>query len=276
MGILRRTLREWKAYLQDRYPRLVKALQCLKSIAYRLQTGTHKAPLQVRPRALRLESMLACQLRCPACPTTQGLVQKVAGTGYLTLDDFRRLITDNPSVRCIELSNYGEMFLNPELLDIIKLAAERQVTLTADNGVNLNTATEKVLEGLVQHGFRSLLCSIDGASEETYARYRVRGSLAAVMQNIRTINRFKRQYRSAFPELTWQFVIFGHNEHELPAARHMAHELGMAFHPKLSWDADLSPVRDDAYVNKGLTDAKYSTCIKLSRIGLTTMSCELE
>jgi hypothetical protein len=71
-----------------------------------------------------------------------------------------------------------------------------------------------------------------------------------VIGNIRAISRWKQALGSPYPALTWQFVIFGHNEHEIPLARRMAAELGMTFRAKLSWDADFSPVRDKAMVRQ--------------------------
>jgi MoaA/NifB/PqqE/SkfB family radical SAM enzyme len=169
------------------------------------------------------------------------------GAGLLKFENFRKLLDDNPGLKSIELSNWGEIFLNPVLLSILELAHQRGVTLTAANGVNLNKVRPEVLEGLVKYQFRTLVCSIDGASEETYPVYRVRGKFANVMANIRKINEFKQHYRSRFPELVWKFIVFGHNEHELPVAREMARELGMQFVPSMnSWTvgADYSPLRD--------------------------------
>src|SRR5690349_12177568 len=91
----------------------------------------------VRPRAIRLEASSFCQLRCPSCPTTARAIHPAVGSGFLRLDDFRRLIDENPSLATIELSNYGEIFLNPQLLQIFELAHERNIALTAGNGVNL-------------------------------------------------------------------------------------------------------------------------------------------
>jgi len=42
--------------------------------------------------------------------------------------------------------------------------------------------------------------------------------------------------------------VFGHNEHEIDAARRMAAGLGMLFRPKISWDDDFSPIRDPKLV----------------------------
>lgn len=141
--------------------------------------------------------------------------------------DFKTLIDGNPSIKQVELSDYGEMFPNPELLELMKYAHEHNVLLAANNGVNLNTIKEEVIEGLVKFGLRGLTCSIDGASQDTYAKYRVGGDFDRVIENVRKINHHKKAYGTQYPKLTWQFVVFGHNQHEIPMARTLARELGM-------------------------------------------------
>ena len=201
-------------------------------------------------RSIRLEASSFCQLRCPSCPTTQGLIADHIGSGFLRFADFRALLDHNPDLEHIELSNYGEIFLNPEIYWIVRLADARGVKLTADNGVNLNNVKEEVLEAVVRYRFHSMCCSIDGASDETYRQYRVRGNYDQVIANIETINRFKKRFHTPYPYMKWQFVIFGHNEHEIEIARAKAAELGMEFYTKLSWDEAVSPVRDKAAVAK--------------------------
>lgn len=196
------------------------------------------------PRAIRLEASSFCQLRCPSCPTASGAIHPAVGNGFLRLDDFRKLLDANPGLKMIELSNFGEIFLNPQILDILALAHQRKVALTAINGANLNTVRTEVLEGMVKYRLRAMTCSIDGASQETYSAYRVRGDFAQVVANIKAINALKKAHRSPFPRLCWQFVVFGHNEHELPAARAMARELAMEFRAKLNSDRDFSPVKN--------------------------------
>lgn len=205
---------------------------------------------KIRPKRICIEASSVCQLKCPSCPTATQAIQPAIGSGFLEPSDFTNLIEQNPWIEEIELSNYGEMFLNPDLLEIMKYAYDRNVVLRADNGVNLNTVEETVLEGLVKYGFRSMSCSIDGASNETYRQYRVGGDFELVMENIRKINNLKKRYRSQYPYLAWQFVIFGHNEHEIPAARELAQKLGMEFRLKLSWDSRFSPVKDKEFVRK--------------------------
>lgn len=195
--------------------------------------------------AIRLEACSACQLRCPSCPTTAGHTEEVVGKRALRLADFIKLVDDNPWVGRIELSNYGESFLNPELLGILRHAYERNVALNFANGANFNHVREEVLEGLVRYRVASVTCAIDGASQETYVQYRKRGNYDQVIANIRRVNHFKRTLGSELPLLSWQFIAFGHNEHEIPVAKALAQELGMRFFVKLSWDTDFSPIHDE-------------------------------
>jgi MoaA/NifB/PqqE/SkfB family radical SAM enzyme len=196
------------------------------------------------PKTLQIDASSHCQLACPSCPTADGSTQPTLGAGHLSLKDFTALLDANPEIEDVELSNYGEMFLNPALPEILRAAFERGVALHADNGVNLNLLRPDALDALIRYRFRSLTVSIEGASSETYAQYRHKGDFDRVIANIRRINEEKRRHQTGFPLLTWQFILFGHNEHEIAAARKMAAELGMGFRAKLSWDDGVSPIRN--------------------------------
>jgi len=194
---------------------------------------------------IRLEASPACQLKCPSCPTADKTILPTIGKGFLRANSFRQLLDENSDIKEIELSNYGEIFLNPELLEILKYAHEKKVILTAHNGVNLNNVKEEVLEGLVKYQFRKMSCSIDGTSPKAYEQYRVEGNYETVINNIEKINHFKKIYASKYPVMTWQFILFGHNEHQLQEAKKLAKYLNMSFNPKLSWDSDFSPWSDE-------------------------------
>lgn len=211
--------------------------------------------MKINPTKIRLDASTVCQLKCPSCSTTSGLIAKTLGSKILKFEDFKKIVDSNPWVRAIELSNWGEIFLNRDLFQIAEYAHERKIVLNAANGVNLNTISEEMLEGIVKYQFGLITCSIDGASSETYKIYRKNGDFESVMANIRKINEFKAKYKSALPKLRWQFIAFGHNEHEIPEARQMAQKLDMEFYVKLAWD-DFSPVK-----NKDLVRALSGTAV---------------
>lgn len=210
-------------------------------------------------KTICIETNTTCQLRCPTCPTTSNGYPPVIGAGYLHFSDFKELIEKNPWVRTIRIINLGEMFLNPDLGSIIEYATKRKIKMYCEGGVNLNTAKPDVLEIMVEGKyFKTLYCSIDGASSETYSLYRKGGDFNTVIGNIKTINRLKKKYHSPYPKLFWQFVVFGHNEHELPVARALAKALNMEFVPKLSWDSKYSPIKNYDFV-KANTGWKHVT-----------------
>ena len=194
------------------------------------------------PRKVRIDAASVCQLRCPRCPTGLGELGDTVGSGLLSYSDFERFLTNNPGVREVELSNWGEILLNPELSEILRIAHEKGVELTARNGVNLNTAKGDILEDLVKYRFKAMVLSIDGATQESYATYRVKGDLDRVLENVRTINRFKAQYKTRFPLMIWKFIVFGHNQHEIEQARQMAQDMGLVFYPDVNWDPEYAPL----------------------------------
>lgn len=199
--------------------------------------------MMIKPNKIRLDASTVCQLKCPSCSTADGLIARKLGSKILKFEDFKKIVDRNPWIRRIELSNWGEIFLNRDLPRIAAYAYEKNIVLDAANGVNLNTVSEEMLEGVVKYRFGVITCSIDGATNDTYKIYRKGGDLEQVLANIRKINEFKAKYKSQLPKLRWQFIAFGHNEHEIPLARQMARGLGMEFYVKLAWD-DFSPVKD--------------------------------
>jgi MoaA/NifB/PqqE/SkfB family radical SAM enzyme len=187
------------------------------------------------PKRIRLESCSLCQLDCPECPNASGKIAGFIGKNYLKFENFKKLVQLNPSIDEIELSNFGEIFLNPQLLEIIKYSNANGLKLRANNGTNLNTISDPILEALCKYNFQSITCSIDGATDQIYSKYRKRGSLDKVLDAITKINYYKTKHNTKFPNLIWQFIIFPHNFHHFKAARDMAKLLNMKFRYKLPW-----------------------------------------
>lgn len=168
------------------------------------------------------------------------------GKGYLKFDDFKNLVENNPCIQSIELSMSGEIFLNPELIDIIKFANKNNIKLTAYNGVNFNNISDKMIESLVKYNFKGLTVSIDGASNETYSQYRRKGNFDKVIGNIKKLNKYKTLYKSKYPNLRWQFILMNHNDHEILKAKEMSKELKIEkIYFLLPWDGEYIPKNVD-------------------------------
>ena len=206
----------------------------------------------ITPRNLRIDTSTYCQLKCPTCPNKK-LQDTDVGRGFMNIEDFKRLL-DNDITR-VEIGNWGEPFLHPEMLEFLEYA-HRRVRIGILS--NLNYINHDVIKGLVEYGVEKIVVSLDGVSQETYAQYRVGGDFRKVIENITRINVAKK---GKYPELVWQFLVFGHNEHEIPRAKALAKSLGMSWSLALptemdfrsdSYECDLSPVRDKDLVRKEL------------------------
>jgi len=96
--------------------------------------GVEGNDARVSPSRIRLEASTHCQLKCPTCETATGELYEQVALGFLRFDNFRQLIDNNPQVREIELSNFGEIFLNPHLPKIIEYAFQKNVQLSDEWG----------------------------------------------------------------------------------------------------------------------------------------------
>ncbi|MBN1772431.1 MAG: SPASM domain-containing protein [Deltaproteobacteria bacterium] len=177
------------------------------------------------PHAVFIDICNLCGLRCPCCPT--GRRERSFPHRVLTAERFAVLLERvAPFAETLTLHNWGEPFLNPELHEIITLAAGSGRRVHADSNFNFPALDRAAAERLVRSGLRSLHASIDGTSQTAYERYRVGGDLALAMHNLRRLAEARDRLRVPI-ELAWKFIVHRHNEHELEAAVRSARELGV-------------------------------------------------
>ena len=205
-----------------------------------LQLGIPENKIDTILDSVCLEACALCQLNCKTCYMRKNNAVTV-GKGYLTFSNFKNFLLNNMFIKNIELSNNGEIFLNPDLIHIIKYAFENKVSLTANNGVNFNSVSDDVLEALEKFKFKNMTISIDGVTQETYSEYRKNGNVNTVLNNIKRLNYFKIKHNMKFPKLRWQYIIMEHNENDVIKAKRIAKELGMEIYFKLTWDRDYIP-----------------------------------
>lgn len=195
---------------------------------------------KLMPRKLRVEASTLCQLDCSNCYMRIN-PNNTMKQGFLSFNNFKNLIDENCFIDEIELSNSGEIFLNPDLIKIMKYAYEKGIRLTALNGVNFNNVTETQLEALVKYKFHSLMVSIDGASQEVYEIYRRKGNYSSVINNIKKLIQIKKHYNSDMPQIIWQYILMDHTESDVILAKETAKKLNLPIWFKLTWDDKYIP-----------------------------------
>src|SRR5262249_7912661 len=88
--------------------------------------------------------------------------------------------------------------------------------------------TDQQIEDVMSSGLDYLNASIDGFTQETYQIHRVGGQLDLVKRNLERLAA-ARDRLGAKTIITYQTLVFRHNEHEIPAARAYCEKLGIRF-----------------------------------------------
>jgi hypothetical protein len=140
-----------------------------------------------------------------------------------------------PSLERIEFFNYGEAFLHKraiEMCEYIKARCPNVYLYTSTNGLAF---TEDQVRRLVRSGIDEVTFSIDGATQDSYARYRQRGDLAKALRNMRAAADEKRAAGRDLPFLNWRYILFTHNDGdaEMDLARQLAADAGV---DRLCWE----------------------------------------
>jgi hypothetical protein len=146
----------------------------------------------------------------------------------LRLDRYFKLLDEiGDYLLLIEVFNWGEAMLHPQLPEIIAAASARGISTRVNTHFSVPFTSDRA-ERLVKSGLTDLFVSVDGATQEVYERYRVGGSLAKVISNCRAMTEAKERLKSPLPRLTLQFLEFPFNTNEGEAMQRLAAELGMA------------------------------------------------
>ncbi len=179
------------------------------------------------PPYIKIEPTPLCQLRCPGCKQRlTGYRKQFRNSMQITLDQFAKIVDPlSDTLLGISLSNHGEPLLHKNISSLIKYAHNKNIAVSfpTNMSVKLNT---NAIEDLVQSGLDSVLVSLDGASQETYSKYRVGGNFSLILKNVSLLAKARRRFGLKRPKLIWKFVVFDHNRHELDYVRKRYRELG--------------------------------------------------
>jgi Radical SAM superfamily/Iron-sulfur cluster-binding domain len=192
------------------------------------------APL---PSRLYIECTAACNISCDqACCAPETGITRTRQAGMLDFDLFRRVVDEaGPSLARIDFFNYGEAFLHKravEMCEYIKSAFPHVYLYTSTNGLAFS---DEQVRRLIRSGIDEVTFSIDGATPESYVRYRKRGNFDKAIRNLRLAADEKRTLGRDVPVINWRYILFTHNDgdEEMQLARRLAAEIGV---DRLCWE----------------------------------------
>ena len=168
------------------------------------------------PTFVSVEPANFCQLRCPECPVGKGKTEngKVKGASgkVMSMEVFEHVLKQvQETAHTMQFYFQGEPLLNKQLPAMIGKA--HQAGLYTIVSTNAQALTMLMAQELVKSGLDRIIVSIDGFSEESYAAYRVGGSLHRALEGLEHLREAKMEYGSSI-RIELQVLRLRTNEHE--------------------------------------------------------------
>jgi len=238
-----------------------KLKNLLLNEAERLNGLIYKAS---KPISLYIDPSFACNLHCPHCVSEmlreQGLSKK-----NMRPDHIHKILEQyGVYLVRVTLALWGEPLLNKRFAEIVRLL--KDYGIFCETSTNLSVPlTDQAIDEIISSGLDEIRLSIDGATQETYARYRVGGNLDLVLNNVRRLVAAKNRLDLVRPKLRWQYLLFPWNKQEKEAAERLAQECGVdEFYcfPGDLWN------RPPSILPRQANDEN----IQLGKLGLTTIA----
>lgn len=176
---------------------------------YRKAKRSNLGSIVPPPNFASYEPTNVCNLSCEMCPSGKGLLKRPRGTADMDL--YRKFITENcKTLTNIMLHFQGEPLMCQQLGEMIAFARENRIhTMFSTNGQLLAQSIDLIRNARPDH----IIVSLDGLSDETYTKYRVGGKVQNVFDGLEKLSQLPTKER---PYIELQFLVFSHNEHEIP------------------------------------------------------------
>lgn len=195
-----------------------------------------------KPVYIKVEPTRLCNLRCLGClHSSENYSNHVGDDGHLKIEDFKRIIEPiSDFLLGISFAFLGEPFLNKSLVKMVDYAHKKNIGTMFPTNLSIHISNDKAKE-IATSGLDMLMISLDGATSETYSRYRIGGNFDLVLENVAKIKEAKYQSGSRHPDLRWKFTVFDHNKHEIDLVKQSYKKLGF----------DTFSIQNDMYNLKG-------------------------
>jgi MoaA/NifB/PqqE/SkfB family radical SAM enzyme len=182
-----------------------------------------------------------CNLRCISCPV--GNRPYGMNAGFMRASDYEKvldkILAESPLLTMIQLFNWGEPFLNPELARIVGVTNERNVLCSLSSNMNLSREFEDVI--VAKPAF--LRISMSG-NEHSYGITHAGGKWDLLMKNLRKLHELKDRYN---PDMTVEIAYHVYATtvaQDIVDTRSLCDSLGFVFRPHLAALLPLDNVKD--------------------------------
>jgi MoaA/NifB/PqqE/SkfB family radical SAM enzyme len=169
-----------------------------------------------------LDITYKCPLECPLCSRQHvGGKEKIKRSREMTLDEFKLVLSKSKNISlCGQISDpiYHSDF--KQIMELISNNPQKTFSIHT-NGTRKKTHWWKQIYKL-SHKNVSWIFGLDGNDQETANIYRVNTRYDEVLDAMKL-------GASMGVNVTWQFIVFKHNEHQIEEAKQLAAENGIVF-----------------------------------------------
>ncbi len=219
--------------------------ECIRCGGFRIMPYDFRSPEVAHfPKKVHLETLAYCNLNCFSCH--RSIVVTVRGNEMRMKSSLIERIVEevvkSKEVKEFNLFGYGEPFLDPRTMSIIKTVSEERPdirTYISTNGIPLSNV--KLARRVVYSGLKKLVFSIDGIDQTTYEKYQRGGKFTLALKGLENVLVARGDLSSHTPRVIWQYLLFRWNDktHHIKKTREIAEQLGV---DELDFQFTISPI----------------------------------
>lgn len=151
-----------------------------------------------------------CNAQCIMCPHS-----RLKKMGTMDMKLYKKIIDNchKLNIRMVNLSFFGEPFLDKKIIEKIKYAKEKKMYVGFySNGSLLN---ENLAKEIIEAGLDGITISFDGATKETYEKIRLGLNFDVVKRNVLNLIRIRNGMKKTNPKITLVLVELEENKKEI-------------------------------------------------------------
>jgi MoaA/NifB/PqqE/SkfB family radical SAM enzyme len=229
--------------IQDQRLAYTKYLNFLVALMARRQGAIH---VPSKPFDLSINPSTACQLACPNCETGNGSMTRPA-TKHDPRLHTHMLTGVVDELFIIRYFGTGESLLNKKFPELMEAIRGKEIFTFMTTNLSFRF-TDNQIDEILLSGINLIGVSLDGITQETYARYRVNGEHDLVVSNMLRLIRRRDELGLKYPLIQWRYLVFQHNQHEIETVRKLAKDYKVDL---LEFAEGFAPINDpDAPVTR--------------------------
>jgi MoaA/NifB/PqqE/SkfB family radical SAM enzyme len=181
--------------------------------------------MSARPLRIHIEVNDFCNLRCPHCPRENP--QSIKNTGNIPVEAVKRLEPYFRFANYVGLAGNGEPFMHPQIVDLLRIVADTGATPSVLSNATL-WQRRGIIDALPTMGPMIIMVSTDGATQETFEKWRKGAKWEEFRGNLAALRDAKARAGTPFPIVNFIVCLMRDNLHEAERFVELAAEMNVA------------------------------------------------